>query len=484
MIDKSPGSKEIIHLYLLFLISVVVIYKLPTIAGTIFQILLLIAFFFSKKYYFWLAFVFLIASEPGFLFAAFDAAHSFSILPNTPFGNLYFSLVFLIVALVKYYPIKMRPSFFLKINILLIFSYLFIQLIAFGVYKITGFIRLSLPWLLLFIVPRMLKQEEDVVKFFQMVFSLVFFVLLTQFYKILTGAEFSVLLGGFTSEVVEARGGIEEVETALRPVYGIFIPFLAIWGSIYFLALQKTYFTKQYLNIIMGLSVFSIFLTATRSWLIASVFMVAFYIIIASRRMVKTLLQVALASALIITIVRILPFLEKQVELSLVRYETLEYFVQGDITASGTVKRFDVRIKRPMAGFAANPILGWGVGKEYSQYGDGHVGYHNLLMSAGLIGFTFWMLLWLNFIRKMLEAYRRFCEKHPYKYIPLVLIAFAGSILIIHTSAQWFGYLIGFNNALAIALLFTLGHRIYYLERKAVKAQLIPSHTKARFQTS
>lgn len=466
---RFKPNKDILHLYLLFILSVVVIYKLPTMIGSMFQILLLIAFWRSKRDYFWLAFVFIIASEPGFLFAAVDVVHSFSILPASPFGNLYFYLVFIIIALIKYYNTKIHPSFFLKVNIILIVSYLSIQLMAFGVYKMTAFVRLSLPWLLLFIVPRILKQEEDIAKFFRMVFSFLFFVILTQLYKIITGMEFAVLLGGVASETVEARGGIEEVGSALRPVYGIFIPFLAIWGSIYFLTLKKTYFSRQYLTLILGLSVFSIFITATRSWLIASIFMVMFYIVIASRRPVKTLTQITIAAVFILALVQMLPFLEKQVELSLERYKTLEYFIKGDITAGGTVKRFDVRVKRPMAGFAANPLIGWGVGKKFSSYSDGHVGYHNLLMSTGLIGFTFWMLLWLNFIQKMLETYQRLWKRHPYKNIPLVLITFGGSILIIHTSAQWFGYLIWFNNALAIAFLFTLGQRVFYLDRKPVK---------------
>ncbi len=89
-------------------------------------------------------------------------------------------------------------------------------------------------------------------------------------------------------------------------------------------------------------------------------------------------------------------------------------------------------------------------------------------MSAGLIGFTFWMLLWANFAKKMIETYQRFNRRHPYKNIPLVLLSFAFSILIIHTSVQWFGYLIPFNNALAIAILFTLGQKVYYMERSPV----------------
>jgi len=480
---RNSENKDILQLYILFILSVGVIYKLPTMVGAMFQILLLIAFWRSKRDYFWLAFVLIITSEPGFLFAAIDAVHSFSFLPDSPFGNLYFYLVFLLLAFFKYYQTKMRPSFFLKANLILIFSYLSIQLMAFGVYKMTAFIRMVLPWLLLFIMPRMLKKEEDMAKFFKLVFSFTFFVIITQIYKLQTGVEFATLLGGVASEVAKARGGIEEVGAALRPLYGIFIPFFAIWGSIYYLTLKKNYFSRQYLNLILGLSIFSIFITATRSWSIAALFMAIFYIIISSRHPLRTLSQVAIAAVFIFAMVRIVPFLEKQVELSLARYETLEYFAKGDITAGGTTKRFDVRVKRPMAGFAANPIFGWGVGQEYQRYRDGHIGYHNLLMSSGLIGFTFWMLLWLNFIRKMMETYLKFQKKHHYKNVPLVLIAFAGSIFIIHTTAQWFGYLMGFNTALAIALLFTMGHRMYCMNKMALRVQQASKQTKIRLQT-
>jgi len=461
---SNKSRTEIIQLYLLFAISVVIIYKLPGIIGTIFQIILLIAFWRSKREYFWLAFVFVIGSEPGYLFAKVDAAHSFSLLYNSSFGNLYFSLVFIIIAFLKIVQKKNKTPLFLKTNFVVIFSYLVVQIIAFGLYKTTVTIRMTLPWLLVFILPNAIKEEKQLLALFRLIFAFVIFVLITQIYKILTGLEFATLFGGMASEVVDARGGIEEVGVALRPVYGIFVPFIAIWGSIYFLTMKKHYFSRQYLSIILGLSVISIYLTATRSWLIASLFIVAFFIVIASRRPVKTLSRIILATLLILMVIQAIPFLEKQVELSLARYETLEYFMKGDITAGGTSKRFDVRAKRPLRGFTENPIIGWGISDEYKQYADGHVGYHNLLMSAGLIGFIFWMLLWGNFIKKMLEANQRI-KGNAYKNIPLVLISFSLSILIIHTTTQWFGYLIGFNNAFAIALLFMMGQRIFYPDR-------------------
>lgn len=472
------SRKDIIELYSLFFLSVLFIYKSPQIIGIIFQLFLLIAFWQSKRDYFWLAFVFIIMSEPGYLFSSSDALHSFSIWPYSPFGNLYFSLIFLIVASLKYFKTKLNPSFFLKINFILIFSYFFIQLIVFGIYKTTALIRLTLPWLLIFIFPRMFKKEKDLVNFFNLIFTFVFFILVTQNYKILTGLEFSTLLGGIASQVVEARGGVEEVEMALRPIYGIFIPFLAIWGSIYFLSVKNNYFSKSYLSLILGLSVFSIFLTATRSWLIASFFLISFYIVLTSRKPIKTVSQISIITILIFVVIEFLPFLHKQTNLSLQRYETILDFVRGDITAGGTAQRFDVRVKKPLAGFAANPIFGWGVGNEFNRYSDGHVGYHNLLMSSGIIGFTFWMLLWLNFIKKMSDINKVLRKDHPYKKIPLVLIAFAISILIIHTSVQWFGYLVGFNNAFMIALLFTLGHRVYFIRRRMVPEVVRMSKTQ------
>ncbi|MGK9477945.1 hypothetical protein ACSSV9_14135 [Melioribacter sp. OK-6-Me] len=455
-------KNETLQLYALFVISVLIIYKTPQIIGTVFQIILLIAFWRSKRDYFWLAFVFIISSEPGFLFSNSDAVHSFSLLSNSPFGNLYFNLVLIIVAFLKYFQKKRKVPIFLKTNFVLIFSYFIIQIIAFGFYKTTATIRMTLPWLLLFILPNALKDEKQLFSFFRLIFSFVFFVLITQIYKIVTGLEFSTFFGGMASEVVDAPGGIEEVEAALRPVYGIFIPFIALWGSIYYLTIKNEYFNKKYLNSILVLSVFSIYITATRSWLIASLFLAGFYILVSVQNPLKTFIQIATSAIFIISLMMTLPVLKKQVELSLERYETLEYFLKGDITAGGTVQRFDVRAKRPMEGFRENPIIGWGIGDEYQQYGDGHVGYHNLLMSSGLIGFTLWMLLWGNFIKKMLEKYQRLKKGKTNKNVPLVLISFSLSILIIHTSVQWFGYLIGFNNAFAIALLFMMGQRVFY----------------------
>ncbi|MCD4741196.1 MAG: hypothetical protein K8R67_01765 [Desulfobacteraceae bacterium] len=455
-------NKNSISLILLFLCSVVIAYKTPQVINTIFQIILLIFFWRSKNNYFWLAFVFIVESEIGFLFPKADPRFSFSILPNSPFGNLYFSLVFLFVAFTK--TLRKKPPFPLvvKKQIIMLSLYFFILLFIFGVFKAPAVLRLTLPWLLLFIVPHFCSTAKEIHNFFELIFPFVFIVLFSQVIYLSTGSQLGSFFGGIHSLVLRSGVAIVDTEHALRPVYGIQVPFMAIWGSLYFLSLKDTCFSKNYLFIILGISTFSIFITATRSWLVSSFFLIFFFLFISSRKKAKTLIQAIGMGIIVIVAISYSPSLQKQTELSFDRYETLESFATGDITAGGTLKRFDVRVKRPMLGFSKSPFIGLGVGMKYNFYADGHVGYHNLLMSSGIIGFLLWIMLWGMFLIKMLKLFNKMSPLHPYKTTPLILIAFMISILLIHTSTQWFGFLINFNNALFIALLFAMGSRLYY----------------------
>jgi len=469
METKKKQIREILTIYILFFLSVIITYKTPQILGSLLQIICLFFFWRSKKDYFWLAFVLIIESEVGFIFAKVDTIHSFSIIPASLLGNLYFSLGFLFFAILKFFPKKLKPPFFLKTNFILLGGYFLIQLMVFGIYKLPAVIRLGMPWILVFIIPHILKSEKEIANFFRLIFPFVILVLVSQVYKIITGLELSTFFGGLASEIIYFRGGIEESDVAIRPVYGSIIPFISIWGSIYFSTLKTKLFSKTYLSIILSLSIFSIFLTASRSWLISISLMVFVYLIIVAKNPLKTFTQILIGATIIIIIVQAIPLLRKQIILSFNRFQTIETFAKGDITAGGTLQRFDVRIKGPMKGFYKSPLIGWGVGDKANFYSDSHVGFHNLLMAGGLIGATLWGLLWLNFINKMLSAYQKFDSGNPYKNIPLVLISFLFSMLIIHAASQWFGYLISFNRTLVTALLFTLGHRIYYFKTEVTE---------------
>ncbi|MBK7377408.1 MAG: hypothetical protein IPJ03_00075 [Ignavibacteriales bacterium] len=91
---------DIINLYALFILSVGAIYIAPRGIGVLLQI---ISFYRSEKDYFWLALVFIIENFPGAFFSRYtsDIQHTFSLLPDSPVGTLYFWMVFILVALFK-----------------------------------------------------------------------------------------------------------------------------------------------------------------------------------------------------------------------------------------------------------------------------------------------------------------------------------------------------------------------------------------------
>jgi len=455
---RIRANKDIFQLYFLFLISVVVIYKLPTMVGALFQILLLIAFWRSKRDYFWLAFVFVVQNFPGALFSRYtgDLQNTFSLLPTSPVGTLYFWMVFVILAFIKALRRKAQYKLVISENIKILAGYFFILIIVFGIYKWTAVTRTLLPWLFLLILPSLFRKEDDFHRFFNLLFSFLFFVIATQVFQIIFKAPLAKLLSGYI-----LVGVVEELEFLVRPLDGIFIPYLALFGALYFLIYKKKIYQTNYLLTIAVFSVFSIFITGTRSWMISALFIVGSYFFFIAHQKYTILLKLSIPLILIFLIVQFIPIVRQQVELALQRYETIQYLLKGDPTAGGTLKRLIVRRPRVLAKFYESPIVGWGYGTEAREYSDGHVGNENLLMHTGIIGYFLWLMLWLGFILKMKKLTDSLSSKNPYKNVPKLFIIMLIGTLIINVSAQWFNYLLGFLPGFTIIFLFTFASFVY-----------------------
>ena len=461
---RASKYKDIIHLYLLFLISVVVIYKLPTIMGTIFQILLLITFFFSKRDYFWLAFVFVVQSFPGALFSRYtgDIQNTFSLLQTSQAGTLYFWMVFVILAFIKALQKKASYQLVIVNNIKILAGYFVILVLIFGLYKWTAVTRTLLPWLFLFILPRLLQKEVDFQRYFYLIFSFLFFVIATQIFQIIFTVPIAKYLGGYN-----IAGTAEELKSVVRPTDGIYIPYLALFGSLYFLIFQKKIYRTNYLLTIVGLSVFSIFITATRTWMISVLFISGSYLFFISYQRYNIILRLIIPFILVLLIIQFVPAVSQQVDLALHRYETVQYLVEGDITAGGTLERLSVRSPRVFAKFKESPVVGWGYGDEANEYSDGHVGNENLLMHTGIIGYFLWLMLWLNFMLKMKLLNNKISVKNPYNNVPWLFITMLVGILIINVSAQWFNYLLGYLSGFTFIFLFTFASFVNKEARRA-----------------
>lgn len=457
-------KNDIVKLILMYLCSIIVIYFLSGTISFLFLLTLLIIFFYSENYTFWLIFIFIVESSPGAIFSNADPVHSFSLLSGSAFGNLYFWIIFILIAIHKTRnDLVNYPIYFLNNILFAIGIYFLILILSNGVYKWSAIIRLTLPWLLLYLIPRMLQNEESYANFFKLVFVFVPFVLITQFYKLATANEFVTLLGGIGNEAILATKDVFESGSALRPVDGIYIPFLSLLGTTFFLTYgNQKYFSKNYLLLISAFSLFSIFLTATRSWLISTIFVLITYSLINLNAPIRNIIRYSLVIIVLGLLVTAIPAIYKQTELAFERYETIGQLVGGDVTAGGTLKRFDVRSPKVMAKFEEKPIFGWGFGEEGASFSDGHVGHQNLLMHGGIVGYALFFILWVMFISKMITAHKYLKRSSPFCKTPLILVSFFIGIHIINTSVQWFHFLANFTTAFTLAILFSLANMVYW----------------------
>ena len=145
--------------------------------------------------------------------------------------------------------------------------------------------------------------------------------------------------------------------------------------------------------------------------------------------------------------------------------KTVEAVVQGDITGGGTISRYNVKAPGVMKAFWSSSVIsGAAFSDLFFDYSNGHIGYHNILLNAGIIG----LLMFLLIIAKILSYPFRICDKFrgydktPFKVsvIPLVIL------LIINTGTQTIGYTpLGINRVILIfyaLFLIELSRKIYF----------------------
>ena len=308
-----------------------------------------------------------------------------------------------------------------------------------------------------------MKKENDYERFFNLIFSFVFFVFVSQLIFLVTATEFSTYLGGSNTLTTRWSQTIEQADQALRPISGITIPFLAIMGSVTFIAYKRSQFSNNYLYLVLGLSLLSIFITATRGWILGAVLIFLVFSFVVLKNPFSLLPKIILPGIVLILLFNFVPFLKKQADLSLDRFETLSALIGGDKTAGGSLSRLDERGPRVMKKFWESPVLGWGGSKTGVEFSDGHVGNQNLLMRYGIVGFSLMILFWLAFIIKLLFINKTLTNKNPYKNLPLLFISFMLSMILIHsTSSQWFAFGFGFTRGYVLFFVLSFANFVYW----------------------
>lgn len=460
---------------LLFTLFTLTVYKLPFAVFFVLQAVVLYKFYYSQNGYFYLAFMFLVEAHISSLFYGVggeDSTHTATFLRGTPIGSLFFWMVFLVVGVMKVAKAK-TPPFFLQNIMIVLGLYLAFLVVGLGIGKISLFTKGALPLTLLFIIPRIMRTEEDYIKFFNIIFFFVFINLATQILYITTGHHLSTILGGSQKRVDVTA--IDDAANVVRPVAGIIVPYTGLIGSAIVMHLRKNPYSRNYLFTIMLLSYFSLFITATRGWLISGSFYFFFALFINSNNPLKLIPRLMVPVIILVLAFMFLPFLKKQSEMSIQRYSTLIDLAGGDETAGGTLKRLDERSPVIMKKFWDSPIIGHG----WSAYGmandDGHVGNQNMLFKTGIIGYLLFVVFVFIYCGKLFMRWRSLRKSNPYRKVLLLFIAFIPAVFVIHSATrQWFGLTMYIMDAFLTFVIFYLANLVY-MEAPKLETKKRPS---------
>ena len=452
-------QKDTLILIALIIISFFSVYFMPVLVNRLIFLIILFVAYRTKYDYIYLTWFFIINDAPGRLFSGAAIGDVriplYSIISGV---SLSFQDLFIILYIIKYLSIK-RPSLFIFKNAFLLF--LTYGIIVFGYSFLFGInadniisnIRGLMPWSLVLIVPAFLNSKEKILKVSHFLFPIVLFAFMSQIFTYITGNYLEVFMRGVEAE------SLTEVyeETAIRSYSSVYIILFCIIQAFFFYYNRNRQINTNYLILILFIAFFSIFLTATRGWIVAMGGFLLGGIILFwfTKERLKVFRLVLLSVIFLYLGLSKVPFIEKQIEASYNRLTTLENLARGDITAGGTLSRIDVRSPKVMNKFWESPIFGWGFSDEYYRYQDAHVGHQNILLNVGALGYIFVTGLLLYFCWKIFIISRKTFIRINEGRAPLVYLLGLLTVFIIHTSStQFWGYLMHFSQ-LAKILFFS-----------------------------
>lgn len=401
--------------------------------------------------YVYLVWFFIINDAPGRLFTGGGGEESLRIPIYTlgPGFSFSFQDLFILIYITKYIINGVRWIFLFRRDLIWFYLVgvlflLYSIVLGMSLDTLIADIRALLPWSFLFILPYYIQNKNILVRVSLMLFPFVVLAFASQIYSYITG-EYLV----HTLKLVEGDSmGVRESDVASRFYSAVYIILVSVILALYFFYSRNSKIPRVYLSIVILIGTLSIFLTATRGWIlgIGALFLGIIITFGFTVRFVKTARLLFLAIIGIVMVLTLLPRIEKQIELSYERLATIESLAEGDITAEGTLVRLDVRGPKVLSKFNESPVLGWGFSNEYLDYADAHVGNINLLMSTGLLGFIYLNVLYFLMVFKTIKLSRNKSIRRQEGNAPLIFAFGLLTIFIIHsTSTQFWGYLMHFD---------------------------------------
>jgi len=475
---KNLLNKEFLKILLYLFGAFILVYFVPASLNRILFLGFLPLIWKTKKDYLWLAFFLILNAYPGGLFTGGERGDPYRLPLYTikagisfTFTELYLLLLLIKVKFKEDY--KIRKAFIIFFKELKMLGVYFILLLVLSVVLGMSFNSYRNVWkviisMTLFVnIFYVINSEETLARFFRIVFPFAIIALLSQFYSLVNGYKFAHLFKpGYFGRIMGSVGS----GSVARPIEMSLVVFVCFSGSLYFMGQRKKELSQNYLLLINVISFISILITASRTWFLAFSLGYLVYFFVMKKSIAKQIILVVFGIAIVLLLLKFSPVLNKQFSSALSRIKTTEKLVEGDITAGGTLQRFDKRAPRVMEGFWSSTILmGAGFSDHYFEYEDGHVGYHNLLLNTGFLGALLFLIVILKIFQKVNYLFNR--TKSPSLFlstIPLVMI------LLINTSAQTIKFDVrGFQPAFLLSFVLVFINVVYISTKSELEFQLI-----------
>lgn len=449
----------------LFFVSIIILYRFPHIFAHLFFWGLLVVFVSapSSKNHFWLLFFWLLFAEPGYLFYSLGDFNLPSLSISSLGREVFYNEIFTILLIFKVIiiRIKQKPTFYYKPIIILIGYAVFLLIIGLfsgsSVLTVLKSIRYFIPLLLLVAIPNLIPVNQMTAAV-RLMFVTVFILVGAQMVDVITGSPIASYLGetSFKFSGVEVDALSKVFDVADGPVRSVYGPFILLTSLVYalFLLLKRDWnFKPYYLLIIAFLTSFSIFVSATRGWILAvGVILIGYFILD-----IKRIGKFGVIGIVLLVLAFSLPKIKLQIQQSFKRTLTLESFAEGDLTANGTLNRISVRSPRVMNKFYESPVFGFGFSEDFYKYQDGHVGNQTLLLNGGVVGYLFFLFFFIFFMTKCYTRSRVYGKRG----IAIFLFGLLG-LLVIHSSSRMvFGYSLDVETAISLSLFFLLADFAY-----------------------
>jgi hypothetical protein len=420
--------------YLFIITTIIATYYLPTGFSTAWYVIILFFYWYSRDEAFWFAF-FLVISD-GFLgfFGLYETTiHLFPGLPAIELSQFY-----IILSVFKARFEKPTYSLFFK-NMLNVMGVYLIILIILGIgvglksmlSEYLRVIKLTLPFLLFYSFPRLMKSSDEFYKIFKLLFPITILALVAQIFEIVNLQPLSNFLGARDFEEI-----IYAEDEAVRSFYNTGIVLLTMFGSLYYFSKKQKSFPDIYMNLLTIIAFSIAFLSATRGWILGFGITIILFIVVNVKLNLKRLVGIISMVFIVFFFLMRFPVVGHQVVNAFDRFVTVGKVVEGDNSVDDFQIRSTIRGPRVIKKWRESPVLGFGFSDEYRKYMDCHVGNQNILLHSGIIGYGLMMIFFLKFIGKIIQT----SVKTNDNSLIIFVVFFIGWFFIHSTSGQHFSY--------------------------------------------